>query len=384
MNAIDYTISRGDLSFEVSPFNEVDAMIFSLLAYYQAERLIKMGIEIKGSTLLEVSRVHREKIKREYSLDAEFELERDIMPLKFAPYIMSQLIETDRFKDVKIVDFVERFDAETVVQFAAYTFELPNGDRVLAYRGTDDSTVGWKEDCMLSFLPRIPGQEEAAKYASALEKNKRYYITGHSKGGNEAMYAYLYMDEGKVENILGVYNFDGPGFLHDVFEMERYKANKEKIHSFVPSSSVVGMLLKHTNDYTVVKSISMGVKQHNALFWQVRCTKFDIEKGNEWKRQVSEETFAKFLSELSIDDRRHITDSAFALLEKSGVRSFAQFSHSTKTLATVMKELMKLPIEERKKLRGAIKRLSTVWASSYIKLSPKKAKVEKSKLKIKP
>ncbi len=43
------------------------------------------------------------------------------------------------------------FDETQEIQFAAVTMQLPDGSLFLAFRGTDSSIIGWKEDMKLTY-----------------------------------------------------------------------------------------------------------------------------------------------------------------------------------------------------------------------------------------
>lgn len=207
MNMLDYLEWRGDLPFDRDPFNEVDALIFSLISYYEFEHFYQIVTDVKGYTLAEYVQLHDDNVSIFGEIDRNIDVENEIMPRKTAPFVLSKAVKTERFANIRIVDFRNVFDEERVIQFAAVTFELPDGKRVVTYRGTDSSIVGWKEDCMLSYLREIPGQTEAVKYLNESEQGKKYYIVGHSKGGNEALYSYLKVKEERLADIVAVYNF---------------------------------------------------------------------------------------------------------------------------------------------------------------------------------
>ena len=69
-----------------------------------------------------------------------------------------------RFSDVEMSAYCEQFDGGAQTQFAAVTFRLPSGTLVVAFRGTDDSLVGWKEDFNMAFQYPVPAQVSAAEY----------------------------------------------------------------------------------------------------------------------------------------------------------------------------------------------------------------------------
>ncbi|MCQ2198134.1 MAG: DUF2974 domain-containing protein [Paludibacteraceae bacterium] len=366
MNAIDYLTWRGDLEFSRDKVNEVDAMIFSWLSYYEFEKFQKAGVEFLGCSLKEIADIHKNSIDIEsvdwVEIDAEVNLDNTIIARFTAPYLLYKASQTKRFDDVKVLDFKEVFDECRVVQFAAVTFEINSGIRVVAFRGTDSSIVGWKEDCMLSYLDEIPGQSEAVKYINDIDPDRKYYIVGHSKGGNEALYSFLMMDEDKVQNILGVYNFEGPGFLKKLQEGQRYINNRNLIHSFVPAAAVVGMLLEHGDDHVVVKSKSMGLLQHNAMFWQVLGTRFETEPSTLSSRTV-DETFSNFLNsdKFTMEDKRFMVDTLFSALQNAGVKKFADIVEKKWFYGPrIAKSFFKYSTEQRAIMRKAA---SLLWQS---------------------
>lgn len=366
MNMLDYLEWRGDLPFERDPLNEVDALIFSLISYFEFEQFYKILSDIRGYTLAEYVQLHDNNTDVFGHIDRNIDIENDILPYKTAPFVLSHAVLTERYANVRVVDFKNIFDDMRVIQFAAITFELSDGNRVVAYRGTDTSIVGWKEDCMLSYLTEIPGQYEAVRYFNRSEPGKKYYIVGHSKGGNEALYTYLKTKEERLEDVIAVYNFDGPGFLERIQDTPRYLATKNKIHTYVPSDSIVGMLLEHEKEYVTVKCDGEGIKQHNPLFWHVRRGYLYSEPNNEWVREVADLTFAGFLKEMTLDDRRFVTDMVFSIVSKCGATSFSELSKNPiRNTKIILASYSRLSDSQKRILIKASKKLGLSWASSY-------------------
>lgn len=366
MNMLDYLEWRGDLPFDRDPLNEVDALILSLISYYEFEQFYKVLTDVRGFTLAEYVELHDNNTCVFGEIDRNINIEDDIMPRKTAPYVLSLAVKTERYAGIRVVDFRDVFDEERVVQFAAVTFELSDGNRVVAYRGTDSSIIGWKEDCMLSYMKEIPGQTEAVAYMNSQPIGKKCYIVGHSKGGNEALYAFLKTEPSHLDDIIGVYNFDGPGFLEKIQDTERYEATKDKVRTFVPSSSIVGMLLEHERNYIAVKSQSYGFKQHNPLFWKVKRNSLEKEDESTWVRDVAEHTFADFLKEMSLEDRRVVTENVFSIVSSCGAKSFAELNeHPIANTKIIVASFSKLPEDQKTILIQASKTLGFSWASSY-------------------
>ena len=211
-NILDYLTWRGDLRFHERPFNEVDNLIFSELAYADWG-----GIVPEDGT-----RVPLAEACQHYVNDGRDQsyLANDPRPLAEA------LLQSERFRDVEMSRYVSKTDTEQQLQFAAVTFHLEDGSLYVAFRGTDNSIVGWREDFNMSFLSHTPGQAEAAAYLdrAAAENDGPILVGGHSKGGNFAVYAAAFCESTPPERIRRVYSNDGPGFNRAVADDPRVRA----------------------------------------------------------------------------------------------------------------------------------------------------------------
>ena len=100
--------------------------------------------------------------------------------------LLSAMAASPRFRDLRLMGYTERRDDEAEKQFAALSFGLPDGSLYVAYRGTDSSFTGWKEDFNMAFQYPVPAQEEAALYLAEAAKHSSgtVRVGGHSKGGN--------------------------------------------------------------------------------------------------------------------------------------------------------------------------------------------------------
>ena len=136
-----------------------------------------------------------------------------------------------RFSDIEMGAFLEQFDGEEQTQFAAVTYLLPSGALVVAYRGTDDSLVGWKEDFNMAFQYPVPAQATAADYlarVAALWKDVPIVLTGHSKGGNLAVYAAMNASDEVKDRVERIYSLDGPGFPESVVNSFEYASVSDR------------------------------------------------------------------------------------------------------------------------------------------------------------
>ena len=201
------------------------------------------------------------------------------------------------------------------MQFSAYTADLPDGSRYVAFRGTDSSIVGWREDFSMAF-ETVPAQTEAAAYLEkAAEGGKRLTVGGHSKGGNLAIYAAAHVSPEVQERIDRVYSFDGPGLDDETVASEGYARISGKIRSLIPQSSVVGLLLAHHEEYVVVHSNAVGLLQHDPFSWQLVGRRFLEVEQVDRASQVVDLTVHEWLKQLSREERQLFVDTLFSLLE---------------------------------------------------------------------
>lgn len=158
----------------------------------------------------------------------------------------------------------------------AITVALGDGRHFVAFRGTDGTLVGWKEDFNMAFTCPVPAQRLAAHYAASamLRFPGEFLLGGHSKGGNLAVYAAAFCPAALQERIAAVYNNDGPGFDAEVIALPGYQRICARVQTFVPQSSIVGMLLEHEEAYTIIHSTGDGFGQHNLYTWEVLRDRF--------------------------------------------------------------------------------------------------------------
>ncbi len=142
---------------------------------------------------------------------------------------------------------------------------------------TDDTLAGWKEDFYLSCMQEVPAQKKAVEYTEAMARQYprvKLRLGGHSKGGNLAVWAGVFCPLAVQRRIRSVWSNDGPGFHDEILSLPQHVRLEERIHTIVPRSSVVGMLLEHEEDYTVVDSSQQGLMQHDGFSWAVKGPRF--------------------------------------------------------------------------------------------------------------
>ena len=263
MNTIlDYLEWRGDLSFNERPFNEIDNLIFSELAYFQFSDVMEPEETITISDVFSRNKI--KPSKHDYSSN-------DPLPL------LEACSKSVRFSNVSVTNFVEIMDTKREIQFSATTFIYAKDQIYVAYRGTDSNIVGWREDFNLSFLDECPAQAEAVNYLQKVLKSfsSSIIVGGHSKGGNLAIYASIFCKPKEQNRITSIYSNDGPGFNEYISSDKRYKAILPKVNLIIPEASIIGILFSNKEEKKIVKSTANGGHQHNPYTWVVKRDSFE-------------------------------------------------------------------------------------------------------------
>ncbi|MBO5479296.1 MAG: DUF2974 domain-containing protein [Clostridia bacterium] len=241
-NIFDYLIWRGDLSVNQSEFNEIDNLILARFSYFPFDNILKenetITIEEAGKRFEKLD-IEKEKILQKEDID-----------------LFPALAKSKRFSQMKITKYINKVSQEEEKQFSAITILMPDDTTYISFRGTDNTLVGWKEDFNMSFQEKVPSQLDAVEYTKqvANQYSNLLRIGGHSKGGNIAVYAASFCSSDIQDRIINVYNNDGPGFHETVISNPKYQRILPKVHTFVPQTSIIGRLLYHEENYTVVQS----------------------------------------------------------------------------------------------------------------------------------
>ncbi len=366
-NMVDYIKWRGDLTFEQDPFNEIDNIILSELCYTNFDGIVP-GPYIQDKVSL--TYVY-EKFFQMYDRK---ELMKKKTSLKVAPFLMDELVNSKRFSDMYLAGYINEVVDEEDVQFSVVTFILGDGSYFVAYRGTDSTITGWKEDINMGYLYQTPGQKKAVQY---LDINYRdidckLRVGGHSKGGNFAVYASSFCAPEIQDKIIKVYTNDGPGFRQEVIDSEGYNRILPKIYSIVPGSSIVGMLLENNIEHNVVRSENSGAAQHDAMSWNVNRNRFVRCAGVSDSSEKLDKAVTTWLSELSEEDRKKFIDTLFQPLEDANINTVDELGtlsfDNIKTLKNAIKNLTE---EQHAILKGSMTKFLSVFLEMFF---PRKTK----------
>ncbi|MGM9642079.1 MAG: Mbeg1-like protein [Eubacteriales bacterium] len=344
-NVFDYLRWRGDISFETSHLCEIDALIFCEISYIFFEGIVPDEGEI---SLSDAAKLFFERNGGEAEITLGEIVPREIVGL------FKLAAETRRFADVRMTRFINIVDEQTVEQFSALCF-LPTADSIfVAYRGTDDTITGWREDFRMAYLTPVPAQERAHDYLRRVTENdRRIYIGGHSKGGNLALWAGLTASPDLRERIEKVYNFDGPGFLDDVWASREYDNIADKISTVIPTGSVVGMLLKYDSKYRVTKSSAKNyLYQHDALTWEVLGTSFVCDEDVAPEVRNANELVRRWILAMEPAEREAFVEGFFDILCSANVKTLTELSENR---AAVIRAFSNIDPETRQAIMTGVR-----------------------------
>lgn len=353
---IDYLKWRGDLTFNQSPFNEIDNLILSQITYVNFDGIVPGPQYEETLPLYTVCDLF-------FKIHTEKEINENRTFFRLVPTLMKYAAETERFKNIRLGNYVNRLDTTEQKQFCALYYYLDEQTAYVAYRGTDDSLIGWKEDFNMSFMESVPSQLEAVSYLNdTAPPYKKLYIGGHSKGGNLAIYASVHCNPRIKENIIHIFNNDGPGFNHQMLAHTDYKAILPKITTIVPQSSIIGMLLEHEEDYIVIKSKQTAFMQHDAMSWETLGTHFvyceELSKGS----QLLDTAIKSWLSELTVSDRELFIETLYHIVTTTGAKTLSDLTRSKlKKINLLLKTYHSMDEATRSMLVDTIKKLTVSY-----------------------
>ncbi|MBO5111144.1 MAG: DUF2974 domain-containing protein [Clostridia bacterium] len=320
----EYLSWRGDLSFEQVPLTEADNLIFTMLSYVKFGSLIPTFESKATVSLAEAAEAYKPQGGEVDELVPNRSISQTILRL------LQAAAKTPRFGNVRLLGYVDRLDDVEQKQFSALTACLSDGSAYVAFRGTDATIVGWKEDFNMSYRSPIPSQLEATAYLNRAGRAHPgpLYVGGHSKGGNLAVYAGVHCLREVKDRILAVYNNDGPGFDREAMFEEGYRELSPRIRTYIPAYSVVGMLFERLEEHTVVESRGNKIMQHDGMSWEIMGGSFvraaDIEPDTKRIDRIMKE----WVSSMKKEDREAYVNTVYAMLASTEAKNLSDLSRS--------------------------------------------------------
>lgn len=326
-NMLDYIKEFGHVSFEERAFSEIDVLVLTELEYLPLEKVVPS--DENGENFVTVKEI------AEYMQEHKQELfDENPMMITEERHEVSQVIaDVPRYQALKFFGVVSEWDKDTTKQFAAITVEVEPSVRLVIFRGTDETLIGWKEDFLMTYSPLVAAQTDAkeylAKQASLFDGD--LMVSGHSKGGNLAIYAAATQEEDVQLRIVDIFCFDSPGLYRSVLETKGYQNIVPLAMRYIPQDSLVGLMLESEVPYVIVKSNATGAMQHSAMTWEIEDGQFIKMEKLTKNSQLNDQTLKKWTESVSDEELELFWNVFFELLFSVGIDTvndlYGQFMH---------------------------------------------------------
>jgi hypothetical protein len=313
-NLVTYLRWRGDISFKNSPLTPMDAVALGQISYFDLGNVYIPG--------------HKQRLGDLYDrqlADSSFE-STSLDPKDDAEAFLRAVDASNRFRNAVVLDYTDVYSQDEDIQFSAMTLKLDDRSIVVAFRGTDDSIAGWRENFMISFT-ETESQKMALDYLSKVLKwHRNVYVCGHSKGGNLAMYAACHLSDRQLQRIKAIYLNDSPGLCEEVISKEQVKRIDPITTMTLPSDSIVGRIFEpELTHKVIIKTSVSGPMAHSGYAWLI--------EENDWVRadsfskisEVINGSLNKYLKNASLEERENLVDKLFDTIKEAGYERLSDF-----------------------------------------------------------
>ncbi|MBO4364842.1 MAG: DUF2974 domain-containing protein, partial [Eggerthellaceae bacterium] len=310
-NIVDYVRTCRN-TFEATPLNRVDSLVFAWLAFLRIPEESPEACAPEGATIAQIA------------------TQIDSLSLTAAAHdparsedLLLACATSPRYSGVRACLAVDEWSRKRECQFSAVTFLLPQGAQgsVVAFRGTDNTLVGWKECFNMAFSATVPAQVSAREYLEHVAQHVAgpLFVTGHSKGGNLATFAAMTCADGVRARIERCYSHDGPGFSEEIVTDPRWMANTNMVERIVPEESLVGMLLSNSGtEPLVVCSTNPGIMQHSPFSWVVEGDDFAYALSITYDSYRMGKRMNSWLASMAPTDRERVVEILYKLVQATG------------------------------------------------------------------
>ncbi len=295
-NILSYVRWYADFDFRKKPFTIVDNLVFSQLSYAYFDTSL-------GSARLSDC-------------------------IRQNPYHFSPLVEaaknSRRYGDVRVSFVADELsdNPEHTVQFYAVCFTYIPKKHYIAFRGTDATLAGWKEDLMMSYR-LTPAQYNSFHYLEqVLQEGNWYKVGGHSKGGSLALFSTAHLSDEKLALVEHVYINDGPGLNPEYTDVSLIDRIADRITMIQPEFSIFGKIYEpQVPDIRVVKTSQSGILAHSLMTWGIASGDLAYTSRNsdtsEWINQV----ILEWVNNETDESRRIFVDELFETLAANGAKT---------------------------------------------------------------
>ncbi|HEM3194835.1 DUF2974 domain-containing protein [Streptococcus suis] len=307
-------------NFYDKPINKLDILALTELAYLPFDRLVPASFTETGIRL--------DHLAEQFEATYQNDFPPFSMVTKNRLALLGLLAKSKRFKSIKAFGFVDDYQLEQEKQFSASSYRIDRKTIVTCFRGTDDTIIGWKEDFHMTYMDEIPAQRSASGYLEKLmaSQNGNFYIAGHSKGGNLALYAASQQAPDLQERILAIYAFDAPGLHKKHLEASGYKNIQDRIQPIIPQNSIVGMMLEAPKNAQIVQSNTLGILQHISFSWEIEGNDFKSAPALTSDSLQTDQTLKTWTASLTDEELKVFFDLFFGIFIQAGIERFSDIT----------------------------------------------------------
>lgn len=336
---MDYLRHYKDISIDKVHWNVMDNLLCTILTY------APMGEPFEEGSLFD------------FSICAEqYRDSKENCMVSQVYEILDMIAPSTRYVDLTISRFANLKEPNS--QFGAAVFRIKD-ITVVAYKGTDYSMIGWLENFRLAYEYPTHTHMRAISYLQEhvnFFKDRKVYVCGHSKGGNLAVIAAMEAPKWVFNRIQAIYNFDGPGLRKEEFESQKFKKIIPKLRNIIPSGSVVGVLLNNS-EYKVIKSSTIGLKEHYPTTWSVFGEFFEEGKLSGVSQKMHEST-TKGLESLDYEKTKEALEFIF---ESLGKDYSEDLKFSAEDAVKFYKKIRTIDPEVKKSIEQIMEAMIRVW-----------------------
>ncbi len=316
-NILSYVKFRKDISFLQMPINDADMLAFSCLSYLDYTGLVD------GKTpIAEVAKKYK---ARKLKDDPDYKFDTKEL-------LLLEMSDSKRYGKVCVADYEKEISEELEMTYYACTFYLNRFEAIVAFPGTDDSLLSWKENFVYLYKIPAPGQEKCREYLDKVLRQPfiKVRLIGHSKGGTLAAYAAMNTEQKLQKKIKDIYLLDAPGFSYDANKKAGFVAIKDRIRSYVPEDCVVGKLFKIPyGKPIVVKSFKEKFDQHELTHWNTTASGIEKTEATSEFSDKNAGVINNLVESVHPDKRQIAVDELFNMLFKNKITRIEELNNIT-------------------------------------------------------
>jgi len=336
---IEYLKTYGHIPFSDAPLNDVDLLIFAQLAYMDFEEVNE------SPSPFSYALAHASFADSDDASEDRFSFQK-----KDDRLLASLCASCPRYQEIQFLRFRRHFDPESETQFAALALSLPEDHLLIAFRGTDNTLAGWKEDFNMAFMDEIPAQRMALEFLTeTAEDAARVTVIGHSKGGNLALYSSSACSCILHNRIIQAVSFDGPGLNEHIIQSEGFIRMEDRMRVVRPHASLVGMLFTQPKTVRTIDSRVFSLLQHYPYFWKTDGMDFIDLARPSFDSALLGKTLCGLLQRLPLDAREQLVEAVYEILSASEADTFNDLADTwLRSAAAITVKLFKTDSETRR------------------------------------